>query len=800
MNSEVSEYNEDQLTDSIFDSKGSFFPSEFVHPAVKERPQYGVKYAKAIYEAAGNPGRYGIWDDSEYKTLAEVAQGRQSVDNLRKMFGFFRDPNGDAADDGSADLSFMDIQVLNLAPKYINRAVEKIMNLQYELQLEAVDVISVHEKETYEASIKAYYEFRTWVKDIGMDPKQFFPDLDVDVLPEYPDELLYEMLTNPKIQKAVDGELGLQLLHEMNDFHQKMRMAAWEMVVFGGGVTHPYRDENGIPRVEKVNMKYFVGSYVEDENFEGMDYKGFFDFPTINQFRKEAKGHLSDDEIEAIVNKYSNRANNQMYDSPTTEFKNYDGLNYVPVLRFYFLSQDDRVFVKRNNKAGNPTILEQTLNWKPAADNPRFGPDGDSTVIRDSYTSVYGGTWVVDSDLVYNYGRKEMPRSNLVDVTLPIKVFRPNYKDGRTVSFVAQMIEPLMMINTAWNKIKAILAKGWMGIREIDFTQLESVALGKAGRVWKPRDVYKHFLQTDTLIKRSPVNKHDQRYSNSAVDNNPSGLKLADYFTAFTTGIQMLEQMTGTTVAESVDQPDRLAVGVMEQSQFVGDLDMGYLFNGYKYLYKSTSHQLLLYLQEAKRDGVGIQGFVPGLGKNFTVPEHIAYCDFALFLTQAPGAAQWAEFYQELAIGLDKGTITHLDSALIREIKNLKKARQILAQRIKINERKAAQMIAANNQAAMEANQASAQSKFEADAKLEGLKQQNEMERMRVQALIDEHLLVREKQLDAAIQNRSDYMENVRSKQVSTDEIIKQAVRNKPEYEKAANIRITKSEKSEEKK
>ncbi|HTJ52613.1 MAG TPA: hypothetical protein VL443_24325 [Cyclobacteriaceae bacterium] len=788
-----------RLVDSSFATKGSTFPNEFVSPLIKELPEYGAMYAKSIYAASGRFGGYVFWNDTEYQALLEVSQGRQSIDKLRNMFGFFRENKTDPLDDGSSSLAYLDIQVLNLAPKYVNRAVAKIMNLEYDVQLEAVDSVSVHEKKQYEANLQAFYEFRGWLDDLKISPKELFPDLDIDILPEYPDELMYEMLTNPKMQKAIDGEEALTLMQQINDFNQKMRMMVHDKVVYGRGHIHCYRDENGIPRIDHINPKYYVGSYVEDENFEGQEYAGFFDFPTVSQFRKEASGYLTDEEIEEIVQKYAYMNNIQTTYSPLRANQKFDGLNYIPVLRFYFLSQDDRVFVKRNNKNGNPTIFERSLGWKPSEDDPRFGQDGDSDIIRNSYTSVYGGTWILDSDLVYNYGKKEYPRSNLVDLTLPIKTFAPLYKEGRTVSFCAQMIEPLFMINVAWNKIKQILAQGFMGVQEIDFTQLEKVALGKGGQAWTPREVYKHFLQTGRLIKRSPVNKYDQQYSGSAVEAGQTGLQMSDYLSVLTTGINMLEQLTGTTVAESTQMPDRLPVRVMEQSQATGDLDMEYLFNSYTYMYRAVCTQLLGMVQQAKRDGIGIAGFIPSLGKHVTVSDRIALCDYGLFLVKSPSGAEWQSLWDDLQIGLQNGTLTHLDVAYIKDIKNLKKARQILGIRVKVNERKAAQINAMNQKAAMDANRAAAADKAQGELYSLQAKGHIDEDLIKLKGQIDEHIMVCDNELKAAMNDKTNLVKQQIAKQTSVDEIIKKSVENKAKYAQVAAKERSDKEKSDSK-
>ena len=175
------------------------FPPEFVSPDVKETPEYGLKYAQAMYSSGSRYGSQyyngGTWAN-EFDELTALAQGRQSIDGLRNLFGYSTAVNGQA--DPTEGLSYIDINVLNLAPKYINRVVAKMQKLNYDISLQAVDIVSVNEKEDYVTTIEAFYRLRNWVKDMGYNPQVMFPDIDVAALPEYPDEMLYDLATNPK--------------------------------------------------------------------------------------------------------------------------------------------------------------------------------------------------------------------------------------------------------------------------------------------------------------------------------------------------------------------------------------------------------------------------------------------------------------------------------------------------------------------------------------------------------------------------------------------------------------------------
>jgi len=780
---------EDSIVLSEDNNGGGYnYPSEYESPKIKEKRPYGLQYAQAMYSMSTRTGSRFLYEDSEYTALMEVAQGKQSVDNIRKLFGFYTDYD-QTQDDGSGNLAYIDIQVLNLAPKYINRAVAKMQRFNYDLEVNAVDIVSVDEKKDYAAGIQAFYRLKQWVTEMGVDPKQLFPDLDIDSLPQYPDELLYDASVNPKIKKEISAEIAIKLLHYVNKFQQVMREVDWDIVAFGKGHIHCFNDPNGVPRVERINPKYAIGSYVDNESYTGQENAGFFDFISVNQLRKEmlADGY-TEEQVKEIAQRHASA--NSIYNtaSPTSAWDRFDGLDYIPVLRFYFKSEDNRTFVRMKNQYGSEMNLEKSFDYEPDETIKPLFEKGERKLIKNTYTSIYGGTWILDSNIVFGYGRKKYPRLNLVNATLPIVSFAPNMKEGRVVSFLSQMIEPLYMINVSWNKIKEILAKGWMGVREIDFTQLESVAMGKGGNQWSPREVYEHLLKTNTLIKRGAINKFDQNRGGSAVDVNPSGLTLADYFTTFTTSINVLEQMTSSPVASSISVPDRLSATAAKQSAVTADIDMEYLFNAHENLYYQATHMMLLLLQESKRDGNKIAGFIPAIGKvnsgYYEVSAELAYCEYGLMMSRQPTEEEWLSFYGMLENAFLADKISVSDFAFLIEIDNIKQGRQMMAIREKQYRRQKMQEAQTNNQMAMEANSQAATLKLQGEVAKEQEKVKGLMQLEALKGQIQERLLIREKNMDADIENGINQTKQTVKAMDGRDRIMTQAMKNIVEKQK----------------
>ena len=758
------------------------FPDEFAPPQKKEKDAYGLQAAKAMYYAKNRYG-YRLFDnDTNYNALVELAQGRQSTDNIRRMFGFH--DNKESTMDDNGTLAYVDIQVINLATKYINRTVAKLQRNKYDINLSAIDPISVDEAKEMNAKIETFYELRDWFKNIKLDPKKFFPDLNLDLLPEFPEELMFQLSTNQKIQKVIDGEKTIKLLNNViNNTDQIMREYDWNSTVIGRGHVHCYLDENKMPRAATINPKYWGGSYTENEDYSKSEYQFFIEFITRNQFKKEAENKLPKEKIDEVINGHTFANSISSYGSLPDLLDHYDGLEYIPVMRFYFLSNDNKSIVTWKNDNGQPMIDERGYEYNQSEEATR-----ERNIKRISYTSVYGGTWVLDSNIVYDYGRRDIPRTQLVNTRLPIITFAPNMKEGRVVSLLAQMVEPLTMLNVAWNKIKDILAKGRMNVWELNLSSFENVALGAGGKNWTPQEAVDFLFQTNIAVTRNNTNQYGQQVA-PAVREMASGLQLADYYTTIAQCIQFLNDLSGATVAEQPSMPDRLAVGAMKANIAAGNEAIEYLVNGHRQVYHQVTHMLLLLTQAAKRDKVAIQGMIPALGKYtteyFEVPDSLPYCEYGLMMETEPSEEEWMAFYAEVALSVQEGRLNSSDSAFIRMVKNLKQARFIMANRERINEMKAAQFRQQEQQFQMQVGAEADQRKTEREMMMLDKKKEDEKELMAIQAQIDDAMMTKKAMLDGEVNQVSKMVEQQIKKQQGIDTILKEAMRYKGEVYKS---------------
>jgi len=462
---------------------------------------------------------------------------------------------------------------------------------------------------------------------------------------------------------------------------------------------------------------------------------------------------------------------------------NYDGLEYIPVMRFYFLSNDNVAYKIWNHKETGNRMMDSThYDYFPKESKK------DQKVVKNSYTSVYGGSWVVDSTIVYNYGRKDYPRTNLVDTRLPIITFAPNMKEGRIVSMVAQMTEPAKMINVAWNRMKDILAKGRMGVIELNLTAIDNIALGKGGKTWSEQDAIDFFMQSNIWATRQNTSQYGQSLGKS-IQESKSGLEIADYLTTITTCIKFMDELSGSSVIESSNLPDRLTTGTMKANVAAGAEAIEYLVNGHVKMFQQASHVLLLLTQQAKKDKVKIQGMIPALGTSttefFEVPDDLAYCEYGLQAEPEPSDEEWSLFFMEVMESVKMGRLNSSDSAFIRQIKNLTMARFVMANRERVNELKAAKMRQQEQEFQVQVGEKAVGDKLQMEMAILEKKKQDEMEIMAVQARIDDMLLTKKVMLEGEVAKVSDMVKAQIAQQQGIDSILKEAMRSRSEEDKS---------------
>ena len=125
--------------------KSSNFPDPLAPSEVKQGREYGLKYAKSIYQQWGKIDQQNSVYGNRKKTFEKnrrYANGTQDTAIYRSLLTSLDPNNGDGS---MLNLDFTPVPIL---PKFVRIVVNKILSLNPYPNLEAVDPISSSEKDT----------------------------------------------------------------------------------------------------------------------------------------------------------------------------------------------------------------------------------------------------------------------------------------------------------------------------------------------------------------------------------------------------------------------------------------------------------------------------------------------------------------------------------------------------------------------------------------------------------------------------------------------------------------------------
>jgi hypothetical protein len=166
-----------------------------------------------------------------------------------------------------------------------------------------------------------------------------------------------------------------------------------------------------------------------------------------------------------------------------------------------------------------------------------------------------------------------------------------------------------------------------------------------------------------------------------------------------------------------------------------------------------------------------------------------------------PSQEEWIMFYNELSVAVEQGRLNSSDSAFIRQIKNLKQARFIMANRERVNERKASQIRQQEQEFQMQVAQQADDNKTNREMAILDKKKQDEMELLEIKARIDDAMLTKKVMLEGEVNKVSDMVAQQIEKQKGIDTILKETIRAKSESyksDKKFQADVIKANKSQE--
>ena len=734
----------------------STFPDPLASYEKKVSKAYGLKYAKAIFSEWGSlDSETSLYRRRfrEFETSRDYANGTQDTTKYMDILSSLNPNNGDGS------LLNIDWSPVPIIPKFVKIVVNKILSAAPYPQVEAIDPLSRNEKDIEKNKLLVRIENKQMI----MEAKNSGLDVDIDpaTLPDTSEEAEIFLETNVKTDAEVAAQIATQMTLSWNDYDERThRRCVEDLVTCGMAVVKRSNDPNYGISTEYVDPARFIHSFTEDPNLSDVVYAGHIKRMSIAELKRIAGNQFTEEEYEAIAmsvrNKYANNPNrfaDSRYDSGMDTYHyGYDEYA-IEVLDFEFLSVDSMIFEKKESRYGNIGFYFKGREYKPQTNSVY---DREPVYMYNS--TLYGGTYIIGCDKIFNYGAKKNVPKNVHDLTktrLSYSAIAVNMRRMIPKSLVSGIRTFADQIQISHLKIQQSVAKAKPDGLIIDIEGLENVQLGMGGEL-QPLQIQDIYEQTGVFYYRS--RNPEGGFQNPPVREIGNAIRnieqLINHYNHYlnmirdTTGIN--EVMDGTT-----PKGDAL-VGVRQQAIAAGNNAIYDITNASLVLYRRVCEDIVKCLQILPPKSIIYQAYERAIGKtNMEVISSfrkLPMYNFGVRVVKDMDDTDRAYLEQNIQIALAHKEIDLEDAIAIRQLHDIDQAERLLVirrkQRIKMQQEQQMQNIQAQSQANAQASQVASQSKMQEKQ----MEMQLEMQKIQFEAQVKAQILELEYRLKSELE------------------------------------------------
>jgi len=699
--------------------KSSNFPDPLASSEEKQGREYGLNYAKAIYNQWGKIDQQNSAYGNRRKTFEKnrrYANGTQDTAIYRSLLTSLDPNNGDGS---MLNLDFTPVPIL---PKFVRIVVNKILSLNPYPNLEAVDPLSSSEKDMekkkVEFSVKSKKALQGLKEGLGVEING-----DPDSIPDTLEEAEIFMGTNVKASSEIAAQIATNLTLTWNDFNESiLRRCVNDLAVLGIAVVKRDNDPQYGLKTEYVDPSNFIHSFTEDPNFGDLVYAGQVKHIPIQELKRMAGDQFTEEQYKTIAQRAQKKYG---YDAGKLTQSSYDKVNNVSrfgydeymieVLDFEFMGVDCEYYESKESRYGNVGFYAKGERYK-APTNSVFNRE----ITKLETSSVYGGCYILGTDFLFNYGKKNnMPR-NIHDISrtnLSYSVCATNLLDMMPKSMVDSCIGFADQLQLTHLKIQQAVAKAKPDGIIIDIEGLENVQLGRGGEL-QPLDLHDIYEQTGVFYYRSK--NPEGGFQNPPIREIGNSIRnINELIGLYNHYLRMIRDATGINEVMDASTPksDSL-VGVRQQALAAANNAIYDITNSSMVLYKKVCSDIVKCVQVIHPDSVLYKIYENAVGKeNMSVLSsfrNLAMYNFGVTVVKDMEEAERQYLEQNIQVALGQREIDLEDAIAVRQLKDLGQAERLLIVRRKkrmatnqqIAQQNSAQQAQVQQQSAQAASQA----------------------------------------------------------------------------------------------
>ena len=721
------------------------FPDPLAPYDVKQSKDYGLQYAKSIETQWGRPEDDGSLFRrrlKEFEQNRDYANGTQDTAIYKQILNSL-DPNN-----GDGTLLNIDWSPVPIVPKFVKIVVNKILSRNPYPNIEAVDPLSVSQKEKKKAEVKVGVELKPLLNELeGLGVRTGY---DVSALPDTLEEAEIFLDTNIKIASEIATQIATELTLSWNEFGERIyRRCVDDLVSIGMAVVKRENDPNYGIVENYVDPAYFIHSHTDDPNMSDLIYAGHVRRMSIMDLKRQAGDQFTEDEYQKLAtmvqNRYSNNSSglNQSYYDKNLQSVSYGYDEFiVEVLEFEYLSVDDVYFEEKESRHGNVGFYYKGFKYEAARESVY-----DRKPYRMQTATVYGGKYIIGTSFLFDYGvKKNIPR-NVHDLTrarLSYSVVATNLRRMIPKSMVSMVKSFADQLQITHLKIQQAIAKAKPDGLMIDIEGLENVQLGRGGEL-QPLDIQDIYEQTGIFYYRSK--NPEGGFQNPPVREISNQIRnINELISLYNHYLRMIRDATGLNeVVDGSTPKGEQLVGVRQQAIEASNNATYDITNAAMVLFKKVCDDIVRCLQIIPKDSVLYRTYEQALGSS-SMDVISSFADLPMYNFGVRVVAEMEDMdkaYLESNIqqSLLQKEIDLEDAIAIRRLKDVTQAEQLLIVRRKKRQKQQQQLAQQNSQMQAQVNAQAAQSTSQARMQEEQMKAQLESQKIQVEGQMKAQLL-----------------------------------------------------------
>lgn len=566
------------------------YPSQYVSPEQKATKEYGLSYAQAMWSQFGGYNYY----NSRLQTFIDArrwAEGLQDTNDFKDIWSLYK--SGDTA---YANLDYTSIAIV---AEKVDKIRKRILNLPYEIQCEAIDRLSIMEKDR----IKNEYYVKMALKDYDKQLKEQYGEglFGDEHIPETKEELDIFFSLNFKLASEISFQEAIKYTFKMCNEEELRGKLITDLITIKIAATRTTLDQNLKPKAEYIDPVQLVVPFTYYDDFSEINQAGHVVYKSIEEIKQEdTLGQLSSKDLQEIENQFKGSVSaGRLLNYKPVYYQNWwnnQVSSAAPVMEFEFLAFDLIKYKGRTTKQNRRRIEKLPFDYKEKDE-----PISIKGVLYEiGATRRYVGKWIIGTTYLYGYGLapnqvfpKRQGRDDLSS-TLSYNIVAPNQRDMQNRSHVMRMMESARQMQISLMGIQREIAAAAPTGYQINYDALINFMDGGGEEAKDPKKLLQVMFQRGILLyggqdeSGKPLPPPVQPIGGIRGDAITTYIMLYDFHN------RRMEEMIGNSAA--TPDPDSL-VGIQKLSALSADNSLGTIIDAYRKLWKQTAVQTAALIQ-----------------------------------------------------------------------------------------------------------------------------------------------------------------------------------------------------------